>query len=164
MPCPFFVPAQPFTGHAAIPFWPLAEPRRGSCSVAPPDEQPGDAELKKWCNFGYACGCRFLPKEREADKASFSVIRSEGEILLICCVLEKDHRPVSIRTLQFHRELSRWLSVHPDARIQRQAECYMESRLRLSANAQAAALAMATSDQAGHAINPTQTGMAEHAR
>ncbi|HVB39506.1 MAG TPA: hypothetical protein VNE83_01300, partial [Terriglobales bacterium] len=83
--------------------------------------------LKQWCNFGYAKKCPWLPAEREADKNSFSIARDRDGMLLIYYVREVDHTPGEHGTLQYDLEQGQWVKTHPDAVLQKQAECYLAS-------------------------------------
>lgn len=53
---------------------------------------------------------------------------SERRIAL-CYVCEKEHHPVEHGTLEYDPVLGRWNSAHPDQRLQRMAESYMETYL-----------------------------------
>jgi hypothetical protein len=47
-------------------------------------------------------------------------------------VCERQHLPVEHGILEFRIQDSHCLQPHPDARIQKMAECFVESRLRRS--------------------------------
>jgi hypothetical protein len=47
--------------------------------------------------------------------------------LILTFVCEKGHRPVEHGTLEYDTLLARWTRPHSDSRIQKLAECYMES-------------------------------------
>jgi hypothetical protein len=44
-------------------------------------------------------------------------------------VREKNHGPIEHGRLEYDHALARWNSSHPDARVQRMAECYLEAYL-----------------------------------
>ena len=85
--------------------------------------------MQQRCNLGYATRCSRLPKERTADAVRFSVARDRGSCLQLWFVCEMGHRPAEHGKLDYDRASGRWASPHPDARIQKMAECYLESYL-----------------------------------
>jgi hypothetical protein len=109
---------------------PLGGGWRGQCS-APGHEgvEPATAELREGCNLGYAATCRRLPRERSCDAVRFSVARDRGTRLLLWFVCESRHQPASYGTLEYDLALRRWTSSHPDPRIQKMADCYLQSYL-----------------------------------
>jgi hypothetical protein len=44
-------------------------------------------------------------------------------------VCEREHRPAGHGTLEFDAYESRWVEVHRDDRVQRMAECFLQSFL-----------------------------------
>lgn len=87
--------------------------------------QPGDTELRDFCNLGYARRCDKLPASRRADAIRFSVAsEKEGEIILryLC---ERDHAPVEHGELRYRPATGAWAAAHADAVLQRQAECFV---------------------------------------
>ena len=87
------------------------------------------------CNLGYAEGCARLPREREWDSVRFAARtlgdaqnRTEARIL-VRYVCEREHRPAGSGTLEFDAFESRWVERHRDDRVQRMAECFLESFL-----------------------------------
>lgn len=132
MACPFFLPTQKWDAgmwqHPAR--LPLGGGWRGSCS-APGHEgaEPSDQEQQDLCNLGYAATCSWLPVERSCDAVRFSVTRDDGSRLQLCFVCESAHHPVAHGTLEYDSAASQWISTHADPRLQRMAECYVESYL-----------------------------------
>jgi hypothetical protein len=130
--CPFFVPTEKWDGGG----WmhpgrlPLGGGWSGYCS-APGHEQvqPADGELRDFCNLGYAVKCGRLPKERQFDAVRFVVAQDRGEHLLLSFVGEAGHLPVAQGLLEYDASLMQWISTHPDPRIQRLAECYVQAYL-----------------------------------
>ena len=132
MSCPYFVPLhRNDAGSWLHPSrLPLGAGFAGHCS-APGYEgaQPTDDELRELCNMGYATRCARLPRARSCDAVRFSVARDSTSQLLIWFVCETAHLPTSHGTLQYDPNAGRWPSPHPDVRIQRLAECFVQSYL-----------------------------------
>ena len=132
MACPFFVPTQRWDGGA----WPhpsrlpLGAGWLGCCS-APGHEgvEPAEEEQREFCNLGYAAKCPRLPVERSCDAVRFSVVRQEGASLLVCFICEAGHLPAAHGNLRYDSLAGKWVSAHADPRIQRLAECFVQSYL-----------------------------------
>lgn len=92
--------------------------------------QPPAQHLADHCNLGYAATCAHLPADRPADAVRFSIARDRGSQLELCFVFELGHRPTVHGKLQYDVPAGHWLAAHPDPRIQRMAECYIESYLQ----------------------------------
>ncbi|MBV9573707.1 MAG: hypothetical protein JOY93_06605 [Acidobacteriales bacterium] len=109
---------------------PLGAGWRGSC-FAPEHEgvEPSPHELQEFCNMGYATSCHRLPRERVYDAVRFSVTRDQADLLTLCFVCEAGHRPVHHGILQYDVISNVWRDSHPDKRIQKMAECYLQSYL-----------------------------------
>ena len=56
--------------------------------------------------------------------------RGSARILLLRYVCERNHRPVEHGDLEFDLSRATWLRRHDDARIQKMAECFLESYLK----------------------------------
>jgi hypothetical protein len=87
------------------------------------------------CNLGYATRCTWAPLDRPWDAVRLAVAAPEAgqaaaEVLRLIYVCERDHRPASHGVLEFDLAQSRWLRRHDDARIQKMADCYLESYLK----------------------------------
>jgi hypothetical protein len=110
---------------------PLGGGWRGHCS-APGHEgaQPSEHELQEFCNLGYATKCPRLPVDREFDSVRFSVARDQGSRLLLWFVCELAHRPANHGTLEYDIDRNQWICPHPEPRIQKMAECYVETYLQ----------------------------------
>jgi hypothetical protein len=132
MACPFFMPTAKYDGGGWIhpARLPLGAGWRGQCS-APGHEgsEPTEEEVRDFCNLGYASRCSRLPKERVADAVRFSITRDRGNQLTLCFVRELAHRPVDHGILEYDSALGQWISSHPDFRIQKMADCYLQSYL-----------------------------------
>jgi hypothetical protein len=130
--CPFFVPTHKLddAGWLHPARLPLGGGWHGHCS-APGHEgaEPSDHELHEGCNLGYAVGCSWLPQERSCDAVRFSVAHDRGTRVLLWFVCESGHRPADHGMLEFDVPLAQWITRHPDTRMQRMAECYLESYL-----------------------------------
>jgi len=131
--CPFFMPKSRFEdgGWLHPSRLPLGAGWRGECS-APGHQgtEPNHDDLRELCNLGYASSCSKLPQQRAFDAVRFSVVSDGVDGVTICFVLESAHRPAGHGQLVYDPSLTRWASAHPDRRIQRMAECYLESYLR----------------------------------
>ena len=131
MACPFFMPVEKLNGAWLHPTrLPLGSGWDGHCS-APGHEgtRPSELELHEFCNLGYAAKCSRLPVERECDAVRFSVARDQGSRLLLWFVCETAHRPAKHGTVEYDVEGNQWLSSHPDPRIQKMLECYVQTYL-----------------------------------
>jgi len=132
MACPFFMPTAKCEDGAWIhpARLPLGAGWLGRC-CAPghEDSEPSGEEIRELCNLGYANSCSRLPRERAADAVRFSVSRDGGGHLTICFVCELGHGPAGHGLLEYDVVSQTWLAVHPDGRIQKMAECYIDSYL-----------------------------------
>lgn len=90
---------------------------------------PSEEQLRHSCNLGYAHKCPWRPQERQWDSTRFGVSKESEQRITLRYVCEKDHRPVQHGNLEYELLLSRWTCTHPDTRLQRMAECYLESYL-----------------------------------
>ena len=131
MACPFFSPAER-ADNIALPHparLPLGAAWRGTCE-APGHESctPANHELES-CNLGYAQTCQRLPKERSCDAIRFGVTRDAGSLISLRYVMETAHQPAGDGSLEYDRGLSRWISTYPGPRIQKMAECFLQSYL-----------------------------------
>ena len=105
------------------------------CCTAPghEGEVPSAQELQE-CNLGYALGCGRLPKERAWDAVRFFVMGSgglgcESSSVQFRYVCERDYLPVEHGSVEFEMKSKQWVRSHADARVQRMAECCLESYL-----------------------------------
>ena len=105
---------------------PLGGAYAGRCTAA---NLIPTADLLHDCNLGYA-HCAHLPADRASDAVRFSIRRDPQGLLAIQYVCETAHAPVSSGMLIFDPVLSQWRRRHDDARIQRMAECCVESRCK----------------------------------
>jgi hypothetical protein len=136
--CPFFLPIEKFANgmwlHAER--LPLGCGWSGQCTSREHEgEVPTVEELREFCNLGYAEGCRRLPRERMWDSVRFGArtpcdgknrTRRRIQIRYVC---ERGHRPIEHGVLEFDVAEERWESRHHDSRVQRMAECFLESYL-----------------------------------
>ena len=132
MACPFFMPTVKCEdGHWIHPSrLPLGRGWHGHC-CAPghEDSEPTGDEIREFCNLGYATACPRLPRERSADAIRFSVSRDCGDRLTVCFVSELEHRPAAYGFLEYEVSSRTWLVAHPEPRIQKMAECHLDSYL-----------------------------------
>jgi hypothetical protein len=80
--------------------------------------------------LGYAAACPRLPQARTADAVRFSVARDLAQRVLLRFVCEFAYLPVEHGTMEYDVPAETWVSSHPDARIRKMAECYMQSYLQ----------------------------------
>ena len=108
-------------------------------------ELPTLSILESFCNLGYAGACAWSPPYREWDAVRFAVSAptasadreptssasvAQSRILRLIYICEREHRPIANGQLEFDLSQSAWLCKHPDARIQRMAECFLDSYLK----------------------------------
>jgi hypothetical protein len=134
--CPFFVPQEIVNDG----FWPhpsrlpLGAGWTGNCCAAGEEVEASDAQVREFCNLGYATACPHLPRRRDWDAVRFSVVRAGRERVTICFVCELDHAPIEQGNLTFDLAGEVWLDAHPDPRVIRLAACYLQTyRTRQSA-------------------------------
>ena len=134
MACPFFMPLEKFENGA----WP--HPARlplgcgwsGHCT-APGHEGhvPELAAQEKFCNLGYAGDCGWIPPDRAWDSVRFAVAPQEKDApsraVQLHYVCERDHRPMEHGRLSFDASSGGWSHKHPDNRVQKMAECFLDS-------------------------------------
>lgn len=140
MACPFFMPIEKLENGA----WPhparlpLGSGWSGHCTAPGHEgEAPEQETLEQGCNMGYAGSCSRLPHERSWDAVRFAVAAQHGveitdspgsRILQFVYVCERAHRPVERGRLSYEAG-GGWLQRHPDGRVQKMAECFLESCL-----------------------------------
>ena len=142
MACPFFMPVQlseegSWLHPARLP---LGAGWSGHCTAPGHEGQvPELLQLQDGCNLGYALRCPSLPAARRWDAVRFGVAREEARQIVLNYACERGHRPADHGQLRFELENGTWLSAHPDPRIQRMAECFLQSHLARSGRAVPAA-------------------------
>jgi len=124
---------------------PLGGGWNGHCT-APGHEHaiPSQDVLEACCNLGYAVSCSWAPAERRSHAVRFAVsspARNGGEfsassfdnqparLVHVIYVYEQANRPGGRGELEFDLSTATWLRRHEDARIQKMAECFLESYL-----------------------------------
>jgi hypothetical protein len=131
MPCPYFIPTERFDdgGFVHPARLPLGAGYRGQCGAPGHDgATPSDNELQQ-CNLGYARNCSRLPQNREADAVRFSILRDRDGQISLCWIAERNYLPRDNGNLLYDSLLSRWVTLHPEARVQALAECFLQSYL-----------------------------------
>jgi len=127
--CPYFVPREVLNDgswlHPAR--LPLGAGWSGQCCASGQDATPDDFALREFCNLGNATACPNLPLDRDWDAVRFSVSRTSTEQITLCYVCELAHAPVEHGKLTFDCAGNLWLNPHADARVQRLADCYLET-------------------------------------
>ena len=108
-------------------------------------EAPPQDVLEAFCNLGYASSCSWSPAERAWDAVRFAVSAPQvsaiaeqssavpARILVLRYVCERNNRPVDYGDLEFDLSRATWLRRHDDARIQKMADCFLESYLKKKA-------------------------------
>lgn len=141
MACPYFMPVERLAGGAWIhpARLPLGGGWNGHCTAPEHEGQsPTQEILESCCNLGYATACPWAPLNRISDAVRFAVLpsrppaeRSESTSasLRFCYVFERAHRPVEAGELEFDLTQSVWLRPHSDPRVQKMAQCFLESQL-----------------------------------
>ena len=104
--------------------------------------------LEAFCNLGYASSCSWAPAERDWDAVRVAVSAPEpstsanrrvgmeyqpARVIRLIYVCERDHRPAVHGELRFDLASAAWLCKHDDPRIQKMAECFLESYLKKNA-------------------------------
>jgi hypothetical protein len=135
--CPFFLPIEKLADGAWLHAGrlPLGCGWSGQCTAPGHEgEVPSQEELREFCNLGYAEGCGRLPREREWDSVRFAArtVGRDGENgtgghIQVRYVCERAHRPAEHGMLEFDSAEARWKQPHRDRRVQRMAECFLES-------------------------------------
>jgi hypothetical protein len=147
--CPYFMPLERLENgswpHPAR--LPLGAGWRGHCT-APGHEGklPSHDILEAFCNLGYASGCTWAPAERAWDAVRFAVLapseigkrRDSGQpvaspsadIIRVRYVCERNHLPVAHGDLEFNLTQASWVRRHDDLRVQKMAECFLDSYLK----------------------------------
>lgn len=146
MACPFFMPVERLEGgswpHPAR--LPLGGGWSGHCTAAGHENSvPDQSVLESLCNLGYAEACEWVPRERPWDAVRFSVVARTVDIsrlrphvpdrspaIQLFYVCEKNHQPGDHGLLEFNPRTSNWDRPHPDPRVQRMAECFLDSYLK----------------------------------
>lgn len=137
MACPFFMPMEKLVNgtwlHPAR--LPLGCGWSGHCTAPGHEgESPPQQELREFCNLGYAEGCGRLPPDRLWDSVRFAARtvgregkNGTGERIQVRYSCERRHRPAEHGVLEFEKGEARWEQRHRDSRVQRMAECFLES-------------------------------------
>ena len=132
MACPFFMPTARLEdgGWLHASRLPLGGGWAGCCQ-APGHEGviPADSELHEMCNLGYAMACPRLPIERPWDAVRFAVASDRLGKIQMWYVCEFAHRPGEHGKLEYDLEQQFWELPHADARVQKMADCYLQSYL-----------------------------------
>lgn len=151
MACPFFMPIEKLQNGAWLHAHrlPLGGGWSGRCTApGHEDETPSLEDQQNFCNLGYAETCGRLPQQRECDSIRFGartiheakpqarsqikdlqINEAPVQYIQVQYVRERAHRPAGHGVLHFDAALRRCAQPHADARIQRMAECYLESYL-----------------------------------
>jgi hypothetical protein len=129
--CPYFVPRE-IVNDGSWPHptrLPLGAGWSGNCGASGHDISISDAHSREFCNLGYATGCAHLPEHRDWDAIRFSVSRAGREQVTFSFTCELAHAPVEHGCLTFDRVAGAWLNLHPDPRVCKLADCYLQTYL-----------------------------------
>jgi hypothetical protein len=127
--CPYFVPRE-ILNDGSWPHpsrLPLGAAWIGACCASEPEISPSDFQLREFCNLGYAAACPHLPRTRDWDAVRLSVASASSEQVTFNYVCELGHAPVEYGKLAFDLTRATWLNAHSDPRVQRLAQCYLET-------------------------------------
>ena len=128
MACPFFIPTERVDGLWKFPDrLPLAPGFSGVCGA--PQQmlaRPSDEELRDHCNLGHA-SCSRLPQQRHADSVRFSARTAENHSIHVRYVYEMECRPAGGGVLAYDTREQRWITAIADDKLQRQAECFLQT-------------------------------------
>ena len=129
MACPFFVPREILSGGSWLhpSRLPLGAGWRGDCGASAQPVTPDDAAIRDFCNLGNATACPHLPAQRDWDAIRFSVARASAGQITLHYVCESAQAPSGHGKLSFDLVRQRWLNPHSDPRVQRLADCYLET-------------------------------------
>lgn len=129
--CPYFIPTHAMNGEWLHPSrLPLGAGWTGRCGAPGHDDaEPSSEDIRERCNLGYATDCARLPQERTCDSVRFSVARESNAQVRVWFVCEKAHAPAGHGILVYDLSTQQWSAPHSDPRIQRLAECYLQSYL-----------------------------------
>jgi hypothetical protein len=129
--CPFFMPTER-ADDIAFPHpsrLPLGSSWRGTCLASGHEDAAlSNIELES-CNLGYAKSCPRLPTERDCDAVRFVVVNESKNSVSLQFVLETNYLPTAHGMLVHDQHSGSWISPHPDSRIQKMAECFLQSYL-----------------------------------
>jgi len=86
-----------------------------------------------------------LPQERPWDAVRFSVTCDCEDRISLDYVCERSHRPGEHGVLEYVFDGAQWTRLHRDTRIQKMAECYLDSYLRKTSSRKSTAAVVGTS-------------------
>src|SRR5205823_6053710 len=127
--CPYFVPrAIVNDGSWLHPSrLPLGAGWTGDCCASGTETLADDVAIHQYCNLGNATLCPQLPTDRDWDAIRFSVAGTSHDQITLWYVCERSHAPAAFGNLIFDRVVESWMNPHPDGRVQRLADCYLET-------------------------------------
>jgi hypothetical protein len=132
MACPFFMPTERLLQGTWIhpSRLPLGAGWNGHCdSPKNHGAELSPETVQEFCNMGYAAGCPRLPKERLYDSIRFVVAHAGNPRIIVWYSCEREHLPAGHGKLEYDATLQAWISTHADVRIQKMADCYLQSYL-----------------------------------
>ena len=85
----------------------------------------------RWAAARARLGCGAIRRIRSAVRSQASADADvAAHVLRLRYVCERDHRPVEHGDLEFDLSQATWVRRHDDARVQKMAECFLESYLK----------------------------------
>lgn len=132
MACPYFYPTARLESGCWVipPRLPLGDAYAGECRASTAQFQPGEQQLREFCNVGYGRGsCEHFPLARSADAIRFHMRGESDELILIQSVAEKECWPAGSVGLEYSIS-SRGIRGTEDPILARQAVVFVESYLR----------------------------------
>ena len=145
MACPYFMPVAKLENGAFLhpSRLPLGCGWSGHCTAPGHEGQtPEQSVIESFCNLGYAGTCGWSPSPRKWDAIRFAVAapvdlareqrlkEAAGRKLHLKYVCERENLPVEHGELEFDLVEGAWLIRHDDVRVQKMAECFLESYLK----------------------------------
>jgi hypothetical protein len=91
---------------------------------------PETQRLQEECSIGYSSTCPRLPADRPWDAIRFAVSRENEFLIQVVYVCEKNHLPAEHGNLEYRVQDTQWAVAHTDPRIQKKAECFLDSWLQ----------------------------------
>ena len=125
------MPDRPFQSDWPFPHrLPLGGGWAGTCTASGHEGvRPSDEELRNSCNLGYAKSCTRLPADRHSDAVRFSLGEERDGLLRVRYACERNHQPIAHGELLYAIAAMTWPEAHTDTRLQRMAECYLQTQL-----------------------------------
>jgi len=133
--CPYFIPRE-IVNDGSWPYpsrLPLGAGWSGTCGAGEENVEPAPAQIREFCNLGYASACPRIPRSRDWDAVRFSIAGSNAEQMTLRYACELGHAPAAHGTLTYDIQTGTCFDGHCDERIRRLAASYfLAYRVRCS--------------------------------